>query len=80
MLPVVCNLLGRVERHVPLDVTPHVTAVIKTFKDERTAAVFLGRMLKRFPSDLFAVAQRKLNMLNICAPPCRSSRAAEQSA
>jgi len=68
--PVVRNLLGRVERHVLLDVTPvtpHVTAVIKTFKDQRTAAVFLGRMLKGFPSDIFAVAQRKLTTLHIYA-------------
>jgi len=34
--------------------------VIVSFKDKRTAAVFLGRLPKGFPSDLLRAARRKL--------------------
>jgi proteic killer suppression protein len=38
--------------------------VIESFRDKRTAAVFLGKMPKRFPSDIAGVARRKLRMLD----------------
>ena len=38
--------------------------MIESFRDKRTAAVFLGKMPKRFPSDIAGVARRKLRMLD----------------
>ncbi len=38
--------------------------MIESFRDKRTAAVFLGRTPKGFPSDIAAVARRKLRMLD----------------
>jgi len=38
------------------------------FKDKRTAAIFSGKLLKGFPSDLLRAAQRKLVMV---ASACR---------
>ncbi len=38
--------------------------MIESFRDRRTAAVFLGRMPKGFPPDIAAVARRKLRMLD----------------
>jgi proteic killer suppression protein len=38
--------------------------VIESFRDKKTAAVFAGLMPKGFPSDLAAVARRKLRMLD----------------
>jgi proteic killer suppression protein len=38
--------------------------MIESFRDKRAAAVFLGRMPKGFPSDVAAVARRKLRMLD----------------
>lgn len=50
-----------------LDVTPvtrYITAVIESFSDKRTAAVFQGKMPKGFPSDIATVVRRKLRMLD----------------
>jgi proteic killer suppression protein len=38
--------------------------MIESFRDKRTAAVFLGKLPKGFPSDVAAVARRKLRMLD----------------
>jgi proteic killer suppression protein len=38
--------------------------VIRSFKDEKTAAVFRGESPKGFPANLVRVARRKLEMLN----------------
>ena len=38
--------------------------MIQSFRDKRTAAVFLGKMPKGFPSDIASVARRKLRMLD----------------
>lgn len=38
--------------------------MIESFRDKRTASVFLGRMPKGFPSDIAGVARRKLRMLD----------------
>ena len=38
--------------------------MIESFRDKRTAAVFLGRTSKGFPSDIAAAARRKLRMLD----------------
>jgi proteic killer suppression protein len=38
--------------------------LIKSFRDRRTAAVFLGQRPKGFPSDVAAAALRKLEQLN----------------
>ncbi len=38
--------------------------MIRTFKDKRTEAVFGGESPKGFPSDLVAVARRKLRMIH----------------
>ena len=38
--------------------------MIESFADKRTAAVFLGRLPKGFPSDIATVARRKLRMLD----------------
>jgi proteic killer suppression protein len=38
--------------------------VILSFKDKRTAAVFLGKVLKGFPSDIADASRRKLRMLD----------------
>jgi proteic killer suppression protein len=38
--------------------------VIESVRDKRTAAVFAGTMPKGFPSDIAAVARRKLRMLD----------------
>ena len=38
--------------------------MIESFRDKRTAAIFLGRMPKRFPSDIVDAARRKLRMLH----------------
>ena len=38
--------------------------MIKSFRDKRTAAVFVGQMPKGFPSDIASVARRKLAMLD----------------
>ncbi len=38
--------------------------MIESFRDKRAAAVFQGRMPKGFPSDIAAVARRKLRMLD----------------
>ncbi len=38
--------------------------MIRSFRDRRTEAVFEGRSPKGFPSDLVAMARRKLHMLN----------------
>ncbi len=35
-----------------------------SFRDKRTAAVFLGRLPKGFPADLLTVGRRKLGYLN----------------
>ena len=42
----------------------HITEVIESFGDKRAAAVFRGRMPRGFPSDIAAVARRKLRMLD----------------
>jgi proteic killer suppression protein len=39
-------------------------AVIRSFKDSMTEAVFNGQCPKGFPTDLFVVARRKLGMLD----------------
>jgi len=41
--------------------------VIESFRDKRSAAVFLGRIPKRFPADIAGVARRKLRMLDTAA-------------
>lgn len=41
--------------------------MIRAFKDRATEAVFQGRILKGFPSQIAAVARRKLEMLNAAA-------------
>jgi proteic killer suppression protein len=41
--------------------------VIVSFKDKHTAAVFLGRLPKGFPSDLLRAARRKLGYLAAAA-------------
>jgi proteic killer suppression protein len=38
--------------------------VIRSFRDDSTEAVFHGRCPKGFPADIFAVARRKLGMLD----------------
>ncbi len=38
--------------------------MIESFRDKRTAAVFLGKMPKGFPADIAAAARRKLGMLD----------------
>jgi proteic killer suppression protein len=38
--------------------------MIESFRDKRTAAIFVGRMPKRFPPNIVGVARRKLRMLN----------------
>ena len=38
--------------------------MIESFRDKRTAAIYLGRRPKGFPSDLFKVARRKLEYLD----------------
>lgn len=38
--------------------------MITSFRDKRTAAVFLGRLPKGFPADLLTVARRKLGYLD----------------
>lgn len=38
--------------------------MIKSFRDKRTAAVFVRQMPKGFPSDIASVARRKLAMLD----------------
>ena len=38
--------------------------MIRSFKDRVTEAVFSGQCPKGFPADIFAVARRKLGMLN----------------
>jgi proteic killer suppression protein len=38
--------------------------MIESFRDKRTAAVFLGKMPKGFPADIATVARRKLRMLD----------------
>lgn len=38
--------------------------MIESFRDKRTAAVFLGQTPKGFPSNIAAVARRKLRMLD----------------
>ena len=38
--------------------------MIESFADKRTAAVFLGKSPKGFPSDLLAVGRRKLGYLD----------------
>ncbi len=38
--------------------------MIVCFRDQRTAAVFAGRLPKDFPSDLLSVARRKLGYLD----------------
>jgi proteic killer suppression protein len=38
--------------------------MISSFKDKRTAAVFMGRLPKGFPSDLLAASRRKLGYLH----------------
>ena len=50
-----------------LDVAPvmrYITVVIKSFGCKRTALVFTGQVPKGFPSDILAVARRKLRMLD----------------
>lgn len=42
----------------------YVSSVIKTFRDKRTAAVFVGRVLKGFPADLLRPARRKLDLID----------------
>jgi len=42
----------------------YVSHMIVSFSDKRTAAVFSGRLPKGFPSDLLAVARRKLGYLH----------------
>jgi proteic killer suppression protein len=44
--------------------TRYVSRVIVSFKDKRTAAVWVGRQPKGFPSNLFTVARRKLGYLD----------------
>ncbi len=41
--------------------------MIASFRDKRTAAVFLGRLPKGFPSDLLTAARRKLGYLDAAA-------------
>jgi proteic killer suppression protein len=41
--------------------------MIESFRDKRTAAVFLGKMPKGFPSDVAPVARRKLRMVATAA-------------
>lgn len=38
--------------------------MIESFRDKRTAAVFMDQMPKGFPSDIAKVARRKLRMLD----------------
>ncbi len=38
--------------------------MIGSFRDKRAAAVFLGKMPKGFPSDIVAIARRKLRLLD----------------
>jgi proteic killer suppression protein len=38
--------------------------MIESFRDKRTAAVFLGKMPKGFPTEIAKLARRKLRMLN----------------
>ena len=38
--------------------------MIRSFKDKTTEVVFDGRLPKRFPADLLAIARRKLRMLH----------------
>jgi toxin HigB-1 len=38
--------------------------VIESFRGKRTAAVFLGRVPKGFPTDILTVARRKLRVLD----------------
>lgn len=38
--------------------------MIESFRDKRTAAVFLGRMPKGFPGDIAQTARRKLRVLD----------------
>jgi proteic killer suppression protein len=66
--------------------------MILSFRDKRTAAVFLGRLPKGFPPDLLTVGRRKLGYLNAAttlddlrSPPgnrleaLRSNRAGQHS-
>jgi proteic killer suppression protein len=41
--------------------------MIVSFRDKRTAAVFLGKLPKGFPSDLLITARRKLGYLDSAA-------------
>ena len=41
-----------------------ITAVIKSFRDKRAAAVFEDKMPKGFPSNLAAAARKKLRVLD----------------
>lgn len=41
--------------------------MIVSFKDKRTAAVFLGKLPKGFPADLLITARRKLGYLDSAA-------------
>jgi len=38
--------------------------VIRSFRDKRTAAIFVGESPKRFPLEIASVARRKLRMLD----------------
>lgn len=38
--------------------------MIRSFKGRHARAVFEGRLMRGFPSDLFSVARRKLRMLD----------------
>jgi toxin HigB-1 len=40
------------------------TAMIRSFKDATTEAVFDGKLVKGFPADLFRVTRNKLLILN----------------
>jgi proteic killer suppression protein len=41
-----------------------VFAIIRSFKDKTTEAVFNGKCPKGFPADIFKVARRKLQAVN----------------
>jgi proteic killer suppression protein len=41
--------------------------MIQSFRDKRTESIFNGRCPKGFPTDIFAVARRKLEAVNAAA-------------
>lgn len=59
--------MSRQKRFTPRVATCYVNAVIQSFRDKRTAAVFMGKAPKGFPFDLLRPARRKLDLLDAAA-------------